>query len=368
MCYYAISIEIVANPSAPNYDPVSKKNDLMKKGTQTTTLASSVLMLARAIDTCGYNSSELFEKVGLDYSKLKDPLARYPYHSVNDLWTLASETIDDPCFSLKVATFWHPTSYSALGYSWLASDSLEDAFIRSSRYTRVVNTSAKDIMEYVITDDSYRIIIHNDRIKPNPVEPAVDFSVAMILVMCRAAYGPHLNPIRVSFKHKKPEHADCFKEFFNAPVGFSQDHNAIWLDPEEATTPLATANPELVRINDQIVTDYLAHLDRNDLSMQVQAKLIERLPSGQVTEEMIAAAINVSQRSLQRKLKQQGISFTQLLEDTRRDLGLLYVRDPHRSFNEIAYLLGFSEPGNFTRAFKRWYGSSPSQYRETARM
>ena len=328
----------------------------MEKDSNTTTLASSVLILVRAIDSCGYSSTDLLEKAGLDPSRLKDPLARYPYHSVNELWSLASKTIPDPCFCLKVATHWHPTSYGALGYSWLASSSLEDAFMRSSRFTRIVNTSAKDIMEYVQSDSEYGIVIHNDRIKPGPVEPAVDFSVAMILVMCRAAYGPHLKPIRVSFQHKKPKNTDCFENFFNAPVEFSRTHNAVWLDPVAVTTPLATANP-----------DYLAHLDRNDLPMQVQAKLIERLPSGQVTEEMIASEINVSQRSLQRKLKQQGISFTQLLEDTRRDLGLLYVRDPNRSFNEIAYLLGFSEPGNFTRAFKRWYGSSPSQYRDTAR-
>jgi len=339
----------------------------MNQGAQTTTLASSVLLLARAIDSYGYDSSELFAKVGLDHSKLKDPLARYLFHSVNELWTLASETIDDPCFGLKVATFWHPTTYNALGYSWLASDSLEDAFQRSARYTRMVNTSAKDIMQYQKTSDAYGVIVNSHLLKPQPVRTAVDSAIAMVLVMCRAAYGANLNPLRVSYRHKPPGSTACFREFFNAPVEFSQAHNALWLDPDVVTTPLATANPELVRISDRVVTDYLAHLDRKDLSMQVKSKLIESLPSGQVSEERIAAAINVSQRSLQRKLKQQGISFTQLLENTRQELGLLYVRDPQRSFNEIAYLLGFSEPGNFTRAFKRWYGSSPSQYRDSAR-
>ena len=339
----------------------------MNESAQTTTLASSVLLLARAIDSYGYNSSELFAKVDLDHSKLKDPLARYSFQSVNELWTLASETIDDPCFGLKVATFWHPTTYNALGYTWLASNSLEDAFQRSSRYTRMVNTSAKDIMQYEKSTDAYGVIIHNHLLKPPPVRAAVDSSIAMVLVMCRAAYGPDLNPIRVTYRREQPESTTCFEEFFNAPVEFSQVHNALWLDPEVVTTPLATANPELVRINDQIVTEYLAHIDRHDLASQVRSKLIESLPSGQVSEERIAAAINVSQRSLQRKLKQQGITFTKLLEKTRQELGLLYVRDPQRSFNEIAYLLGFSEPGNFTRAFKRWYGSSPSQYRYSAR-
>ncbi len=140
----------------------------------------------------------------------------------------------------------------------------------------------------------------------------------------------------------------------------------MWLEDDVVTAPMATANPELVRINDQNVTDYLAHLDRHDVTMQVRAKLIERLPSGQVTEEEIANSIHISQRSLQRRLKEQGLSFTQLLANTRSELGLQYVRDPQRSFNEIAFLLGFSEPGNFIRAFKRWHGKSPSEYRLSA--
>lgn len=69
-------------------------------------------------------------------------------------------------------------------------------------------------------------------------------------------------------------------------------------------------------------------------------------------------------RSLQRRLKEQGMSSTQLLESTRKKLGVQYVRDPQHSFNEIGFLLGFAEPGNFSRAFKRWYGKSPSRYRQ----
>ena len=126
--------------------------------------------------------------------------------------------------------------------------------------------------------------------------------------------------------------------------------------------PLATANPELARVNDQIVTDYLAKLDRNDVTMRVKSKLIERLPSGQVSEEGIASSINVSQRSLQRKLKEQGMSFTQLLENTRRELSMQYVRNPQHSLNEVAFLLGFAEPSNFSRAFKRWNGATPSDF------
>ena len=194
-------------------------------------------------------------------------------------------------------------------------------------------------------------------------EEVADATLAVFVRMCRAAYGEHFNPLRVTFQHADPGCAERFQEMFRCPVAFAEDENAIWLEPDIIAEPLATANPELVRINDQIVTDYLARLDRDDIVMRVRSKLIEHLPSGGGDEAVIAAELNLSLRSLQRKLKEKGVTFSALLEATRRDLGRDYVRDSQHSFNEIAYLLGFTEPANFSRAFRRWYGKSPSEYR-----
>ncbi len=127
--------------------------------------------------------------------------------------------------------------------------------------------------------------------------------------------------------------------------------------------PLTHANPELARINDQAVVDYLARFDRNSITMQVRTKIIEGLHDGTPHQESIAHSLNVSLRSLQRKLNNEDTSFKTLLETTRRELALHYIRETHRSLGEITYLLGFSEPSNFTRAFKRWTGVSPIEYR-----
>jgi AraC-like DNA-binding protein len=197
-----------------------------------------------------------------------------------------------------------------------------------------------------------------------PVDAAVDAVLAMLLIMCRSTYGANFRLRRVSIEHSRPPASEGFEELFAAPVEFGQLENSMWIAPEIMLEPLATANPELVRINNRIVTDYLAQLDRADIGMQVRSKLIEHLPGGHANEADIASSINVSQRSLQRKLKDQGMSFTQLVENTRRELGLQYVRDPQHSFNEIAFLLGFTEPANFSRAFKRWYGKTPTEYRQ----
>ena len=333
-------------------------------GANYSALSSWVLLIAKALDSYGLDSKALFEQAGMNHAKLRDPVARFSYLSVRRLWEISAETTGDPCFGLTVASYWHPTTLYALGYSWLASKNLDEAIQRLVRYTRIVNTAAGGVFRTEKDDDSFRLIADISQLALPTIPIAADAAIAMILIMCRSAYGEDFHPRRVLMHHERPSCADRFERLFAAPVDFDQPRYEIWVDPVVIDEPLATANPELVRINDQIVTDYLAHLDRSDVTTRVRAKLIERLPEGDISEEEIALALNLSSRSLQRKLKAQGVSFKHLLDDTRKELGLQYVRNPHHSLIEIAFLLGFAEPGNFTRAFKRWYGVPPSQYRQ----
>jgi AraC-like DNA-binding protein len=91
--------------------------------------------------------------------------------------------------------------------------------------------------------------------------------------------------------------------------------------------------------------------------------LVELLPTGEPSPEMVARKLGVSLRSLQRRLTEQGTSYSKVLDDARRELSLSYLDSPHYSLSEITYLLGFAEHSNFSRSFKRWYGISPSDYR-----
>lgn len=337
----------------------------MPTSTHYSALSSWVLLIARAIDSYGLKSRKLFAEAGLDHYRLRDPVARFPYPAVLRLWRLASKSCGDPAFGLTAASFWHPTTLYALGYAWLASSNLDEAFGRAARYTRIVNTAASSVIRIEKTPASYRVLLDasNIKLKEPPADATNDAALAMLILMCRAAYGEHFDPLRVTLQHADAGCAARYRELFRCPVAFSQEQNSIWLDPDTAAEPLATANPELVRINDQIVTDYFARLDRAHIVMRVRSKLIEHLPSGGGDEARIAAELHLSQRSLQRKLRAEGISFSELLESTRRELGRDYARDSQHSFNEISYLLGFAEPGNFSRAFRRWYGKTPSEYR-----
>ena len=154
------------------------------------------------------------------------------------------------------------------------------------------------------------------------------------------------------------------KTCFGPSIEFEADTNRLCFDKTLVLAPLATAHPELARLNDQTVIDYLARYDRSNITMQVRSQIIEQLPDGRPSQGEIAFNLNTSLRSLQRRLHEEDTSFKELLNDTQRELALSYIRDSNRSLGEITYLLGFSEPSNFTRAFKRWTGQSPAEYRE----
>ena len=135
------------------------------------------------------------------------------------------------------------------------------------------------------------------------------------------------------------------------------------LPKAEMEIELPTANTTMARACDHIIDEYLARLDHTHIVNRVRTHLVESMPSGRVHEEATAKALHMSVRSLQRKLKQEGTTFKKVLDDTRRELSISYIKDKHTSINEITYLLGYSDPANFSRAFKRWTGMAPTAAR-----
>jgi AraC-like DNA-binding protein len=200
---------------------------------------------------------------------------------------------------------------------------------------------------------------------PRAHDMLYDLMTAAVVHMCRLSAGEAFDPLRVLLRRAEPPCAEQFTEYFRAPVEFEAGRDALLLPTEALQAPLPTANLEIAHASEKVIQGYLAGLDRTEIAVQVTARLVELLPSGDASEQAVADALHMSLRSLQRKLKAEGTSYKALLDSTRRDLAVQYVRSSRMSINEITYLLGFSEPGNFSRAFKRWTGTSPSQFRAT---
>jgi AraC-like DNA-binding protein len=326
-------------------------------------LATATNMLWKLIEANGHDPEALYREAGINPDSLNKPGARVPYASVNRIWAKASEIIHDPCFGVKGYKYWHPSYIHALGYAWLASHSLREALNRFVRYLRVVSEII--FLKLEENPDGFTFIF-NFELLGLRVPAQIDMGMSMAIHMCRLNYGEDLKPIAVNFAHAEPPCSEEYYALFKAPVQFSTDRDSMTLSYADVDKYLIGANPQLARLNDQVMVEYLAKLDKDDIIDRVTAVIVDMLPSGGVADEKVAEQLNMSVRSLQRRLKEAGTTFRTLLEEIRKDLASTYVRDAEIELVEVAFLLGFSDQSAFSRAFRRWTGCCPSEIRKSA--
>jgi AraC-like DNA-binding protein len=329
------------------------------------TLSTWAIVIAKAADEAGINHAQLFERAGADPKLLDDPNARYSYEIMAKLWHILAEEINDPCFGLKLVKFIQPTTFHAFGYAWFASSTLKDALERYQRYIRLVSNGVE--VFFSKQDNEYQLNIElKSDVQYEVTYLAADAALASLIKLCRMSYGENFNPNSVLMKRETSEYEQQLVDYFGAPITFSSDLTGFTFDADMLEQKLPSANAELAHNNDKIIMEHLVKLDRDDIVNQVKVALVDLLSSGAVNEDMIASELHVSKRSLQRKLSDLGTSYKRVLEETRSCLAKQYVENSALSITEISYLLGFSETSNFTRAFKRWTGKSPSELRAAA--
>ncbi|MGI9309131.1 MAG: AraC family transcriptional regulator [Gammaproteobacteria bacterium] len=328
-----------------------------------TTISSAASAIAETLEK-HYNQDPVavFKKAGLDPKLLDIPDARYPFRQMRKLWATALEVTGDECFGLVTGTVIRPTSFHALGFAWLASQTLHEALQRLCRYCRLISTVPLrlDIRE---SATHYTLHLDTSEYDQEPPPPSIDAFTVSIVSLCRQASDKHFAPTQVTLARPDNGRIDQYIDVFQAPVTLDADSITLSFDRQQLDAPLPGHNRDLAIANDKVAEQYLEAMEPDRVSTQVKRILIELLPSGETTQKMIARQMNRSLSTLQRQLSAEGTSYKLIQEDTRRTLAEEYVREGNMSLSQIAYLLGFSDQSNFSRAFKRWTGSSPGSFR-----
>ncbi len=325
-------------------------------------LATATNILWKLLEAYGHSAEDVFQAAGIPRELLQRPGARIRYKAVNRAWQMASERIDNECFGLQGPRFWHPSYLYALGYAWLASHSLRESFQRFILYLDILSEGKSIRLQE--RPGQFRVCFD---LQANGlrVSPQIDCLLAVVYHMCRLNYGEALVPLSVDFQHAPPACEDAYRDFFNTPVVFGADLDSITFAQDVIDHPLPGTNPHLAMIHDKLNVDYLARLRKGDLVHRVKAGIIDAFPSGTVAHEKVAQSLGMSVRSLQRRLSESGTTFRDLLDTSRREMALGYIRDPGVELAEVAFLLGFSDQSAFSRAFKRWTGNTPNEVRKS---
>ncbi len=326
-----------------------------------TTSSNWALAIVQALETGGVDCRALFLELGLDYAALSDPDARFAQDAMTRLWLRAVERSGNPAIGLNMAQVVRPASFHVVGYALMSSRNLRDGFTRLVRYQRIIGEGAD--LSFLTRPDGYALIvaIHGDRL-PSARQSA-EASLAYCLAFCRWMTGKPLRPREIRFQGPPPADLAPYQEVFQAPLRFNAEHYGLFFERGDIEAPLPSANEALAQLHDRFAGDYLARFCGSRVTHQARQVLCRLLPQGEPRREAVAQALHLSQRTLQRRLQEEGVSYQQLLDDTRRELAEQYLGQVNLTLLEVSYLLGFADPSNFFRAFRRWFGETPGEYR-----
>lgn len=311
----------------------------------------------------GLDAQSLFRQAGIDPALRLDVTARVSAQKMDELVWHAKLQSNDDAFIFKLAAHLHPSYLGALGYAWMTSSTLRKAFQRLARHTALVYDELRLLRED--RDGEFHVIIESSETDLHDPALRERGKMAITVQLCRMVYGDHFNPSRISFRHPVASNVHAYYEFFRCQLNFDAAITEIVMPVAVADEELAGFNPQLVHKFDELIIEYLRQRERSDIVERTRGAIFEELPSGEVSLEKTAALLNMSTRSLSRKLANQGESFKSLLGTVRRELAERYIRDNSLTLTEISFLLGFSETSSFSRAYKEWKGLAPSTHRES---
>lgn len=311
--------------------------------------------------------SALLERAQLDAHELEDQNLRIPLASLVTLIRSAKELSGDPALALHLGETIDCADYSVASMLSYACETVADALAQRNRYGRLMaDLEFEGHDRYLLERTADRVWLIDTRRNPNEIPELTEAFFARVASASRQQREtPFL--LAAHFTHAEPTYRAEYERIFRVPLVFGSDRNALlmdaaWLEQRIAVTPryvfgILSAHAEAL----------LASLEgAKTCRGRVEGLLMPILHTGEASIALIAGKMGLSRQTLFRRLRTEGVTFERLLDELRHRLALSYLQGERVSVNETAYLVGFSDPAAFSRAFKRWTGSSPQTMRRSA--
>jgi AraC-like DNA-binding protein len=317
----------------------------------------------------GARRSALLDRAGIDPAALADDDNRLPLAIHVALLRAAKHLCGDPAFALHYGESVNLAEVSVVGLIGYACETMIDAFVQLSRYSRLImdlDLGPED--RFQLTGDDEGLWIVDRRDNPNQVPELTETAFAQMVSGTRR-FGDTPFVLEVRVTHADPGYAAEYERILGAPVTFGSARNAMRIDPAWTTRRIALQPRYVFGILTRHADAMLGRLQSPaTMRGRVERFVMPILHTGEVGMEKIAAMLGCSRDTLYRRLKAEGATFESVLDALRHRLALDYLGGGKVSVNETAYLVGFSDPAVFSRAFRRWTGRSPGAVRADARM
>jgi AraC-like DNA-binding protein len=322
-----------------------------------------VLLAGERLAGAGIEVDRLLARAGIGRKAIADANGRIPFHRHAVFFEFAAEASGDPCFGLHFGSTIHPRQADLLGYVVLNSATLGQALRNLTRYRRIANEGS--VIDVQHEGECAAIIDHVVDPRAVGLRQIIDMNLSAILAGARTLTRLPLLPARIEMALSAPADPAEYRRVFGGPVHFNERRSAIVLPCGALDAPVVGADPALLSVLERYCQELLdrAQASAGDIESRVQQIVLQTLPEGEPKIATVARHLNMSTRTLERRLQQLGRTFSAVREDLRRQLAVRYLGDPGLTSEMVAFLLGYSEGAAFTRAFSRWTGATPARFR-----
>lgn len=314
----------------------------------------------------GTEADALYQAAGIDPAWLEDPDRQVGGEVLQNLWCEAVEQTGDGDLGLHIGEAFDLAAIGIVGYVMLNCKTYRQVLEKLCQYTQLFSrgvTLHQQIVDGWVYCDCDIVSGFKNYLLDEPRHP-IESTFAALFTATQQLTGHELDAQAVWFQHPRPSNVSEHERIFQTTVQFSQSANRIILNAHCLDWSVRSANPNLLSVFEAHASAMLiAQNQFQSYSQQVMMAIAQALQGEVPTIEAIARTLMTSVRQLQRELQAESTTYQQLLDNTRRELAFQSLKNPETSIHDVAFLLGFSEPSAFHRAFKRWTGQTPRSYR-----
>jgi AraC-like DNA-binding protein len=323
---------------------------------------STPRVLLEACGRLGIDQEEVLNGAGWSKENLQNPSGYVAFDKMYPLWESLLRLTGDQMFGLHAAERVPFGTYRVLDYLLAVSCSLKDALWRISRSYELANSAFR------LVPRSYRNLAYLELDSSEKLQgfarSHIEYALVNVFFRLRAAMQRNFEAIEVHFRFGQPSSTTEYSRIFGSRVRFRQAVNRIVLPRELMEIHLPLADPELCEVLEGHAQRQLRNIvNGNPMLTTVQSAVIRNLETGNLTLASLASQFGKSGRSFQREIHANGMTYRQLLDSVRRDRALALLQQQDLAVKEIALRLNFSEASSFCRAFRRWTGEWPTDYR-----
>jgi len=317
--------------------------------------------LANLLRQHGDDPDALFAEHGVAVADTFNPEVWIGVDTTSALLTAAEARLQDASLGINMARASEYSAFGGLGLALSAGGSMLGVLQRMARYQRLISDAVQ--AEVVIAEDTVAVEFHA-RAGHRPHPQGMQYVMASLMRLLRIRIDPSLNPRACRVACDAPEYRARMARYFRVEADVAE-HYGLVFERAQAEAELHSSDRQMVAMLEATLNERLAEQEKGSLVIQLSLWLEAQLPEGEPSLNDAAERFHLSARSLQRRLQEEELTWKKLLEKTRRTLVERHLSVPGTTVTQLAFLLGFSDVSAFSRAFKKWYGVAPSQFKKS---